>query len=131
MRLRFFIYYVFWPASFMAGLVYCQLMAPEWTWWFSVPWAFAWLIWPIGTARTRLLTPLVEDAKARMGLDTGAAGEALVLLVGPILIMLLSGLVGISLTPIYMEEVLGINMEVKFEEVRERVKEGDRYLSSP
>ena len=121
--MQFFAYYVLWPFVGGSGFCYFGIMQPDFMWWFLGLWFLPWLTWPVGRYRRRYIDAIVESFKK----DTDEAGEAntfaaMAIGLGPTAIMILSSLLGVTLTPIYMEEVLSIDVPARIEEIQERGK---------
>lgn len=121
--MQFFVYYVFWPFMGGAGFIYTGLMHTEYMWYFLVGWFLPWIAWPIGTYRRRQMNALIDELEAEAE-KTGEANApgALALAIGPLLIMVLSGMLGSNLAPLLMEEVMGIDVQARIEEIQENVK---------
>jgi len=119
---QFFLNYVLWPFVGGAGFMYFGIMNPGGTmWWFLVLWFLPWLIWPLRRGRRRVLDARLEKCEKESDILGG-----LVLVIGLPVIMVFAGVVGSGLVPIYMEEVLGIDVRAKIEEVQKHV-ERDGY----
>ncbi len=121
--MQFFIYYVFWPMVAGGGFLSLAVVAPEWAWYFLCGWFFMWAAWPIGPYRRRYMDNLVEAFKK----DAKATGEssqtkAMIMGFGPIIVMLIAVHVGMALSPIYVEDVLGIDIRAILEDQRGRAE---------
>jgi hypothetical protein len=121
--MQFFIYYVLWPFIGGAGFCYLGLMRPEFVWYYLIAWFLPWVAWPIGTRRRRHMDAIIEEFKT----EAEKAGQvnffaALSLAIGPPIIMVLAAMLGTHLAPVYMEEVLGIDVQTRIEEIQSSVE---------
>lgn len=121
--MQFFLYYVFWPAVLGIGFSYTAVMHPDQTWTWLAVWFLPWLTWPIGTFRRRQMKMIMDEFEK----ESEKAGEingwqAVAVSLGPTLIMFLSVWTATAVTPIYMEEVMHIDIQAQIEEAQARVQ---------
>ena len=129
--MQFFVYYVFWPFVLGAGFIFLSIMG-ESPWTFMAIWLLPWLTWPIGTYRRRQMNLFVEQFKKEADEEGGASMfKAFALALGPVFIMVLSGHLGAVVAPVYMEEMMNIDVRAQIEEVTKRAQEGNGYQGTP
>lgn len=121
--MQFFLYYVFWPTVLGIIFSYTAIMNPSQTWTWLAVWFLPWLTWPIGKFRRRQMKMIMVDFEK----EAKQAGEinliaAASLSMGPTLIMILSIWLGTLATPIYMEEVMNIDIQARIKETQQRVQ---------
>lgn len=122
--MQFFLYYVFWPTVLGIIFSYTAIMgSADQTWTWLAIWYLPWLTWPIGKFRRRQMKIIVAEFEK----ESKQAGEvsafaAASISMGPTLIMILSVWLGTAATPIYMEEVMGIDIQAQIKETQERVQ---------
>ncbi len=121
--MQFFLCYVFWPAILGVGFSYTAIMHPSQTWAWLAVWSLPWLTWPIGKLRRRQMKMAMDDFEK----EAERAGKistlaAISLSLGPTLVVFLSVWLGILATPIYMEEVMHIDIQAQIEEAQARVQ---------
>ena len=120
--MQFALYYVFWPFFGGAGFCYFGIMDHSFMWWFLAFWFLPWIIWPVGKYRRRYMLDQIEAAtKEVKESGEGAAGKALALGLGPTIVMILAGILGTYFAPVYMEAVLGIDVQAHIEEIQKDV----------
>jgi hypothetical protein len=121
--MQFALYYVLWPFIGGAGFIYIGLMIPEAMWWFLILWFLPWVTWPVGTYRRRYMNAQMEAFKA----EAEKAGEvsampAIGLVVGPPMVMVLAAMIGTFLAPIYIEDVMGVDLQARVEQMQQEAE---------
>ena len=117
--MQLFVYYVFWPFVGTSGAMYLGLMDPGTEWVFFIGWFLPWVFWPVGRYRRRYARSLVAafETEVEEGVHPGAL-QGFAIGMGPTILMILSGMIGTIVTPTYMEEVMGIDVQAKIEELK-------------
>ncbi len=120
----FFVYYVLCPAMLGVGFYFTALEAPSLTLPLVVAWWLLWVFWPFGTARRQYMKDRLEELTQEAGKGRmNVRPYGVLLAFGPVLVLFLAFQVGMAMAPVYMEAVLGIDVEARLEEMEKSVED--------